>query len=81
MSIADNTALLGKVLEVLSKNFNIEIDKSDIDAATSKTKAQTEAALNDLVRRSSGNITNVSKLLNNKDTEYVIAAMKAIASE
>lgn len=81
MNISDNTALLGKVLEVLSTNFNIDIDKSDIDAAASATKAQTEAALNDLVRRSSGNVTNISKLLNNKDTEYVISAMRAIASE
>lgn len=81
MSIADNTALLNKILSILSDNFNINIDKSDIEAASTKTKAQTEAALNQLVQRSSGNNVNVSKLLNNKDTEYILAAMKAIATE
>ena len=81
MNISDNTALLTKILEVLSQNFNINIDKSDIDAASAKTKQQTEAALNDLVRRSSGNNVNVSKLLNNKDTQYILSAMQAIASE
>ena len=81
MSISDNTALLNKILSILSENFNINIDKSDIDAASSKTKAQTEAALNQLVQRSSGNNVNVSKLLNNKDTGYILEAMKAIATE
>ena len=81
MNIADNTALLGKVLEILSNNFGIDIDKTDIDKAKSKTKAQTEKALTDLVNKTNGNTVGVSKLLNNKDTEYIVAAMRAIATE
>ena len=81
MNIADNTALLGKVLEILSSNFGINIDKTDIDKAKSKTKAQTEKALTDLVNKTNGNTVGVSKLLNNKDTEYIVAAMRAIATE
>lgn len=81
MNISNNTALLTKILQVLSDNFDINIDKTDIDAAASKTKEQTEAALNELVRRSTNNNVNTSKLLNNKDTEYILAAMRAIATE
>ena len=81
MSISDNTSLLTKILQVLSDNFDIKIDKGDIDAAASKTRAQTEKALNELVQRSSGNNTNISKLLNNKDTAYLLEAMSAIAKE
>ena len=62
--------------------MKIQIDKSDIDAASKKTREQTQASLNELVRRSSnGNISGISNLLNNKDTEYIIAAMQALASE
>jgi len=81
MNINDNTALLSKVIEILSDNFDIKIDKTDIEAAHTQTRAQTEKSLNELVRRSSGNTVGVSKLLNNKDTEYIIEAMKALASE
>ena len=81
MSIADNTAVLSKILSVLSDNFDIKIDKGDIDAAHQETKLQTEAALNDLVTRSASNNRNLSKLLNNKDTNYILSAMTAIASE
>ena len=82
MNISNNTAILTKILEILSNNFGMEIDKSDIDAASKKTREQTQASLNELVRRSSnGNISGISNLLNNKDTEYIIAAMQALASE
>ena len=65
----------------MSSQFNINIDKTDLDKASAKTKEQTEASLRDLINRSNNNNTGISKLLNNKDTEYVIKAMKAIASE
>ena len=81
MNISNNTAILTKILDILSSNFNINIDKSDIKAASLKSRAQAEKDLNDLIRRSSGNIVNTSSLINNKDTEYIIAAMKAIATE
>ena len=82
MSIADNTSVLQKILEILSNNFNINLKSSDIDkAAHNKTKAQTQAALNELISRTTGNTVNLSKLINNKDTDYVLNAMIAIASE
>ena len=81
MNINDNTALLSRIIQILSDNFNIKIDKSDIDAAHTKSKAEAEKQLNDLVRKSSNNIVGTSKLLNNKDTDYIIQAMKALASE
>ena len=81
MNINDNTALLSRIIQILSDNFNIKIDKSDIDAAHTKSKAEAEKQLNDLVQRSSNNIVGTSKLLNNKDTDYIIQAMKALASE
>ena len=80
-NIADNSAVLSKILEILSSQFNINIDKTDLDKASAKTKEQTEASLRDLINRSNNNNTGISKLLNNRDTEYVIKAMKAIASE
>lgn len=81
LKISDNTALLNKVLEILSKNFGIDIDESDIDAASRKSKLQTKAALNELVKRNSGNTVNISKLLNNQSNEYIISAMSELAKE
>ena len=81
MSIADNTAILGKILEILSSNFDIKIDKSDIESAAKLSRAEAQKHLDDLVRRSTNNTVNTSKLLNNKGTEYILAAMEAIAKE
>ena len=78
LKISTNTELLSKVLDILSNNFGIDIDKSDIDTASKKTRAEGKAALNELVRRTTGNNTNLSKLLNNQDTEYIISAMSLI---
>ena len=81
MNISDNSAVLSKILDILSNQFDINIDKTDLDKASTKTKEQTEASLRDLINRSNNNNTGISKLLNNKDTDYVVKAMKAIASE
>ena len=81
MNISDNSAILSKILEILSSQFDINIDKTDLDKASAKTKEQTEASLRDLINKSNNNNTGISKLLNNKDTDYVVKAMKAIASE
>ena len=81
LKISTNTELLSKVLDILSNNFGIDIDKSDIDTASKKTRAEGKAALNELVRRTTGNNTNLSKLLNNQDTEYIISAMTSLAKE
>lgn len=81
VSISDNTALLNKILTILSDNFGVEINKSDIESAHEMTRAETEAKLNELVTRSSSNNRNIGKLLNNKDTSYILNAMAAIAAE
>ena len=79
-SIAGNTALLSKILEILSTKLDIDIDKSEIARAASISKAKTEQTLNDLINRNGG-MANMSKVLNNKDTSYLLSAMSAIASE
>ena len=83
MSISDNTALLTKVIEILSSNLDINVSKSDLEKATSNSRAQTEAAIQQLLRNSSngGNAEQISKVLNDKDTNYIISAMRAIAGE
>ena len=82
MSIADNTSLLTKIIELLSSKFDLnEKDKSDIEVAAKESKAKTKAALNDLIRRSTNNTTNASKLINNRDTNYIVSVMRAIAGE
>ena len=81
MSIADNTAILTKILQILSDNFDIKLDPHDIESSANKGRAEAQEALDRLIRRSSGNNTNVSSLLQNKDTGYILSAMTAIARE
>ena len=79
MQIADNTTLLNSILEILSKNFNLNINKDDVTkAANSRAKAQ--EALNRAVQESGG-ASNMSSMMNNRDTQYILQALKAIASE
>ena len=81
-NISGNTAILTKILEILSKHFDIKIDKAEIEAAANTmSREQTMAALNDLVQRSGGSNSKVSKLLNTQDTDYIFAAMAALAQE
>ena len=83
ISISDNTALLTKVIELLSSNLDINVSKSDLEKVASGSRAQTEAAINQLLRNNSngGNAEQISKVLNDKDTNYIISAMRAIAGE
>lgn len=79
MQIADNTTLLNSILEILSNNFNLNINKNDITkAANSRAKAQ--EALNKAIQNSGG-VANMSSIINNRDTQYVLQALQAIASE
>lgn len=80
-TIASNTAILDKILNLLADNLNIKIDRADIEQAATKSKAETERNLRELIQRTTGNNVGVSKLLNNKDTEYIVNAMYALASE
>lgn len=80
-SILTNTAALSKILDILSEKFDINIDKSDISEAAKRSKKDAERALRELVSRSTGNATGMTKLLNNKDTGFLLNAMTAIAKE
>ena len=81
ISISNNTLLLNKILEILSSKFGINIDANQVTNATGNTTtAQAQRALNQLI---SGNTDSASmaKLINNKDTQYLLNAMAAIAGE
>ena len=77
MGISDNTALLSKVVEILSANFDINIDPKEVTKASRETK---ERQLKKILQQSSDG-KSISKIINNKDTEYIINAMRAIAAE
>ena len=82
MTIADNTSVLNKILQVLSEQFGIDIDTLKVKEANSTSKAKTEAALKELVNKSAKeSSSDTSKLLNNKGTDYLLAVMKAIAQD
>ena len=79
MQIADNTTLLNSILDILSKNFNLNITKEDVaKAANSRAKAQ--EALNRAVQESGG-ASNMSNMINNRDTQFILQALQAIARE
>ena len=83
-TIANNTALLTKILEVLSSEAGGTgefTDKGDIDSAVGGSRAKGQAALDRLIEQSRGNSRGISTLLGNKDTEYIIEAMTALARE
>lgn len=80
-SIAGNTAILSKILEILSDKFGLNISSDDVTNAVASNKAKARDALSQLVSRSSNNNVNVSNILNTKDTSYILNAMAAVATE
>ena len=78
LTIADNTALLSKILEVLSSNLNI--DKKEIANAVKSTESNARKRISDILSRSI-NGTNYGKSVNDDYTNYLVAAMTAIAKE
>jgi len=81
MNISDNSALLVKILDILSSKFNIDIDPEEVNKAANQGKARTERALADLIKKGGGDAGSVSKMLNGSDNEYILTAMAAIAKE
>jgi len=79
LQISDNTTLLNAILEILSKNFNLDIDKSQI-AKSANSRVRAQEALNQAIKNSGG-AANMTNMLNNRDTQYVLDALKAIARE
>jgi hypothetical protein len=81
ISISNNTMLLNKILEILSSKFGINIDANQVASATSNNNnAQAQRALNQLINSNSDS-ASMAKLINNKDTQYLLNAMAAIAGE
>lgn len=78
MSIADNTAILSKILEVLSEKLNLNIDQNQVkEAAREKNKTARNALTKVLSNAGNGNIED----LNTSSIRYLLNAMTAIANE
>lgn len=80
MSISDNTDTLTKILDILSQNFNINVSKSDVSNATSRSSNKAKDALRQLMTDRS-NANDVANILQSKNTGYLIEAMTRIAQE
>lgn len=81
VSIADNTAMLNKIISILSDNFNIKVDPSDISSVRSQARDKAKQSLNELIKRTNGNNLHVSNLLENNGTQAIIAQMAMLARE
>ena len=81
LSIADNTAMLNKIINILSENFDIKVDASDISSARDQARSTAKQNLNDLIKRTNGNNIHASNLLENRDTASIVAQMVALARE
>lgn len=77
ISISNNTALLSKVLELLSERFDIHGDTKSIQNAINSNSEATKKAITSLLSRS-GNSNN---LINRKNNEHILEAMTALAKE
>ena len=76
LTIADNTALLTKILEILSDKLDIKVDKNEIAAAAKSSQDNARKRISNIL-----NNANYGKSLNDNYTNYLVAAMSAIASE
>lgn len=81
LEIGSNTAILSKILDLLAKQFDLSIDKAEVQAAAqASSQAQMKAMLDNIVKQS-GSSSNLTKMINSHDTDYVFAAMAEIAKE
>ena len=81
LSIADNTAMLNKIINILSENFDIKVDPTDVSSARTEARSKAKQNLNDLIKRTNGNNIHASNLLENRDTASILAQMSALARE
>lgn len=80
LSIADNTDALSKILDILSKNFNIDMSSDDVKSAASNTRKRAREALGEFMsNRTDAN--ELSNILQTKDTDYLVKVMSSIAQE
>lgn len=82
MQVANNTALLDQVVKLLSNHLGVDVKASDVQQAVQTGNLdQAQRNLDRLISRSSGNNSNVSSLLQSKDSAYLVDAMTALARE
>lgn len=82
VTISNNTSMLNKIVEILSSKFDITIDPNEVKSAATNanTRAQAERKINEMIE-SNNNLADKARILNNKDTSYLLSAMTAIAAE
>ena len=73
-NVSTNTAVLYKILELLSDRLGITVDTSAIESG------ERIKVMNDLLSKTSDASTK-AKLMNDKDTGFLLSAMMALASE
>ena len=78
ITISSNTAMLSKILDILSERF--DLDKSEIEKIKTGNRDQIANVVNRL-GNAALNDSGKAKLVNRKDTEYLLNALTAIASE
>lgn len=86
MKISDNTATLNAIETILAEKLDIPLSGtpnqgSSIDQAAEKASGDATAQLRDLMRKSKGNVSGLSSILNDGTNDFIIQAMKAIAEE
>lgn len=80
LSIADNTEALSKILDILSKNFNINVSSSEVAESAKDTKKKAREALSTIMQ-DKADADELTNLLQTKDTGYLIDVMTSIARE
>ena len=80
LSIADNTEALSKILDILSKNFNINVSSEEVQQSSKDTKKRAKEALSQLMNNRSS-AQDLSNILQTKDTSYLVDVMTSIARE
>lgn len=79
MTISSNTAALKTILEILSDHFDINASTEEVQNAMS-TREKANQAINQLMKNKS-DAEEVSKLLQTKDTDFIMKAMTEIARQ
>lgn len=79
MTIASNTGLLAKILELLSERLDLNISKEEVRKVVDQNSAGTKAALAKLIQKSGD--ADAARVIGNKDTDYLLRVMNKLAAE
>ena len=80
LSISGNTESLTKILDILSKNFDINVNTDEIQKTTKSAKEKARAALSTLMSDKT-DAESVSHLLQSRDTDWLVRSMTELAKE